>query len=348
MTKQCWLPYYHAEVDLQGQVLPCCKYTEPWIQNLDTYHTHGRQEFEQQTLPNGCTNCNQITHSYRDIKMKEFRKIWIEPVQPSLLSLNLTLDNTCSNTCIMCNETYSTTIGMLRKNYIKLYNDFTNIKFDKLEYLTLSGGDPLQSKNLIALCERIATAPLKTVNVITSLARATEKNITALENLKKALSFRVSIDGPWDLHSWIRGNNYQDFIKNLNRVKHHSINWQVTLGSYNIFALPETLEFLETLVPGQHIQPSIVYGPKPAFIVASMPLEIRLKIKQKLLNYKGRPNSVYIIKAALELLDQESDRDWQSCMTTIEELAQLRSDHRKLVDFIDQYLNSKQELIAVQ
>ena len=335
----CWLPYYHAEINTDGKVRPCCQYRTNWIDNISEYNSKDRSEFEQNKLPDPCWPCHGIKNSYQKIKMEQFSKIWPAPTQPSLRSLILSLDNTCSKSCVMCTEYNSTTIGNLRNNRIKQTWDFSQIEFNELELLTITGGEPLQSNKMDELCKKLLTAPLKEIHVITSLYQIREKNLLALESVNKPLSFRISIDGPWDLYSWIRGIEYDNWMSNLEKIRRHKISWQITIGSYNVFALPETLDFIETLVPNSNIQASIVLGPNPAFCITGMPIELKQKIKDKIERYTVRPNNQIIVQTALEQLSLHKDSDWEQSMKTIEELALLRGETRKLSSFIHQYLD---------
>lgn len=340
MSQLCWLPYYHAEIGPNGKVRPCCRYQKPWIDNINEYTSKDRSEFEQDKLPEPCWPCEGIKNSYRELKTINFRKMWPAPTRPSLKSLILSLDNTCSNSCVMCTENYSTTIGHLRNNRIKQSWDISQIKFDDLEILTITGGEPLQSNQMEELCNRLSKSPLREIHLITSLSRIREKNLMALESIGKPLSFRVSVDGPWDLYSWIRGIEYNDWISNLERIRSHKINWQVSLGAYNIFALPETLDYIESLVPGVDVQASIAGGPKPAFRIAGMPIELKDKIRAKIQDYVTKPNNQTIVETALEQLELHEDTDWEQSQKVIEELALLRGETRRLDSFIQQYIGA--------
>lgn len=338
MSQLCWLPYYHAEISTDGKVRPCCRYQGPWINNISEYASKDRSEFEQEKLPDLCWPCDGIKNSYKELKMSGFRKIWPAPTRPSLRSLILSLDNTCSNSCVMCTEYSSTTIGHLRNKKIKQSWDLGQIEFNELENLTITGGEPLQSNQMDELCAKLVNSPLKEIHIITSLSRIREKNLLALESIGKPLAFRISIDGPWDLYAWIRGIEYNDWMSNLERIRSHKINWQVSLGAYNIFALPETLDYIESLVPDVDVQASVAGGPGPAFRIAGMPVELKDKIKSKIKRYTTKPNNQTIVQTALEQLDLHENTDWDWSVRQIEELAMLRGETCKLNSFIQKYI----------
>ena len=331
--KNCWLPYYHAEVDAgTGKIKPCCKYESPitWLDTLVDYNTVDRSEFEVPGLSTNCQGCN-YKNSYRDIKIKHFKANGLtEPVEPKLTSLNVFLDNICSNSCLMCNPDHSSTVGYLLKKQVNRQFDINTLDgyIDSLRRVSILGGEPLQSPLFAPLCDKLKDSSVTHVNIITSLAKPLKGNIEALKNIKGHLNFRISIDGPHDLNEWIRGNKQAAWISTFEEIKNlGTINWQVTLGNYNVFALVECLDYLEALIPNRDFLPSIVTSPEP-LRVAQLPQAIKDIAKEKLLGSKHI--NKYIVMTALELLDIPASLDWKQCKESIEHLPKLR---KELLDF---------------
>jgi wyosine [tRNA(Phe)-imidazoG37] synthetase (radical SAM superfamily) len=339
----CWLPYYHAEIFTDGSVRPCCKYNINWIESIDQYNTKDRSEFETQELSIACVACNVNADefSYRKHRTIDFkRRNWTEPTSPSLKNLNLSLDNICSSSCVQCDPHHSTTIGYLFGNQVK-YNwnlDQLDSVLPTVEHLTISGGEPLQSPRLIELCKKLKNYNIKSISVPTGLAKIKQQNIDALVELGIPVLCRVSIDAPWKLNEWIRGCDQLDWEENFKQVSNQfSIAWQITIGSYNVFALPECLDYIETLAPYKHIQPSPIITPV-SHAVKQLPQELKDKIKIKLLNYKPNHNAIEIIKTSLSLLEEASSLDWNQCVSKIEKLPKLRNNNTSLLEFIEHYL----------
>lgn len=337
--KNCWLPYYHIEIIPQLKLRPCCRYGTDWLTSINDFYSKDRTEFEGKNLSKNCETCN-LSNSYKDVKIKHFKSVGLqEPTKPDLISLTIFLDNVCSNSCLMCNKDASTTVGYLLNNQVKKSFDLDSIdnQLKTLKYISILGGEPLQSPNLKKFCQKLNKSNLKQVNILTSCAKPTQGNIEALEALETKINFRISIDGPQDLNQWIRGYKYKDWIETFEKLQRiGTINWQVTLGSYNVFALPECFNYLETLLPNKNILPSIVYYPDECHI-KQLPPEYKIKIKNKLLKYSAKFNQIDITKTALELLNLESTLDWTICKEYINRLPKLRGESLTIDYFLDNF-----------
>ena len=172
--------------------------------------------------------------------------------------------------------------------------------------------------------------------VITNIKK---NNIDALLSIGVPVNFRISIDGPQDLNEWIRGYKQRDWIKNFNIIKNcGTVNWQITLGNYNIFALPECLDYVETLMPRKNVLPCIVENPRQCS-VAEIPEHIKDKIRTKLQNYSTMPNNYRIVNTAIELLNSNNSLNWEECKIEIEKLPLLRGENLNLDYFIKKYLD---------
>lgn len=335
------MPYYHAELRSDMSIRPCCQYSTTWIDSLDAYNNVDRTDFEQPILPKACDPCN-IKNSYKQIKILEFLKLGLRtPVQPQLSSINLFLDNVCSNSCLMCSASNSTTIGSLLKAQVKTsFNlDTIDLHLESLRWITLLGGEPLQSSNLSNLCAKLKRAKkLEHVNIITSLAKPTKGNIQALSQLDVPLNFRVSIDGDHELNTWIRGYKEKDWLETYSKIERlGTISWQITLGSYNVFALPECLQYIETLKADVNILPCIVYDPQECCI-KQLDSDLKNKTKIKLDRYKKTIYNYRLINTALELLKMDSTIDWNECKKYINRIPFLRNESKDIDYFIKKYL----------
>lgn len=338
----CWLPYYHAEILTDGTVKPCCKYTGDWISSIDQYSTKDRLEFNQPVLSTNCNACKVDANnfSYRKHKTIEFvRRGWSEPTVPSLKNLNISIDNVCASSCLQCSPKQSTTIGQLLGQPIRLSWDLNLLDpyLDSIECLTVSGGEPLQSPRLVELCKKLSNTNLKTIAIPTGLSRIKQQNIQALEQLNIPVNCRVSIDAPWPLNSWIRGCKQEDWLSNFELVKSFNLSWQITLGAYNVFALPELLDYIETLNPNGHIQPSPIIWPE-SMSPRQLPEDLKLQTLAKLEAYTPKANAREIVATAVSLLKMPSTLEWSECQIEIEKLPRLRGDQSRLTDFLKSYL----------
>lgn len=340
MSKNCWLPYYQAEISQDLKPKPCCKYKGDWINSLENYINVDRSEFDGVTLPLNCKVC-EVDNSYKEIKKIHFKQRGLsEPIEPKLLSLTLYLDNVCSNSCLMCNSGNSTTIGYLLGNHFKNSFDLDTLdsNIHSLKWITIYGGEPLQSPNLIKLCDKLKISNVQHLNILTSLANPVKANLMALESLHIPINFRISIDGEQSLNEWIRGYNKKDWLSTFKIIQNlGTYNWQVTVGNYNIFALPECLDYLEILAPKRDVLPSIVNWPEECS-AKELPFEIKEQINNKLLNYRSLPNNRHIINTALEQLNQNQNLDFDQCKNYINKLPKLRGSSKDFDFWLQHYL----------
>jgi hypothetical protein len=346
--KNCWLPYLHAEIHTNGVVDPCCKtqYFEGWS-NITDYHNADRSEFEKDKTPI-CKACDVTSnqYSYKKQKINFYKNImkWQEPETVSLKSINLSLDNVCASSCIMCNSSHSTTIAALLGKHEKVSWDIDLLDpyLENIEVLHISGGEPLQSPNLIKFCEKIKKTNIKEISLCSGLSsNILTKNLDALCDLNIPIFCRVSIDAPWDLNKWIRGLEQSDWEKNLSILKSRNIKigWQITIGAYNVFALPELFDYLEIIDPDSQIMPSPIIHPN-THAVKQLPLEYKIKTKKKLMDYlKTKEKYREIIITASILLNQPSNVNWNYCKSIMEKLPFLRNESHNLDHFIEKYIN---------
>lgn len=340
--KNCWLPYYHADVSNKGITKPCCKIISPkWSTNFEEYQTIDRSEFESETLPISCNACNvgPLDYSYNKQRMIFWDKMkWPDPEKVSIKSLNINLDNVCASSCIMCSSEHSTTIAALRGENKKIILDVDSITpyLDNLELLHISGGEPLQSPNLVKFCEKLKHTNIKSISICSGLSsKILTKNLDALCNLNIPIYCRVSIDAPWPLNSWIRGLKQSDWEQNLSIVKSRGmeIGWTITIGAYNVFAIPELLDYLENLYPNKHIACSPIINPN-SHSAKQLPLDYKLKIISKLEKQK----QTEIINTSISLLNKENDMNWDDCKRIMEQLPILRKEPYNLEHFIKMYI----------
>ena len=150
------------------------------------------------------------------------------------------------------------------------------------------------------MCDKLKQSNIKTISIATGLSRIKQQNLTALEALGVPLFFRVSIDAPWHLNEWIRGCTKRDWLYGFDQISKHPLGWQITLGSYNVFALPELLDYIETLKPNGHIQPSPILDPE-SHSVRQLPVEIKEQVFNALTKSSIIPSSWNGVGANLNL-----------------------------------------------
>jgi hypothetical protein len=296
----CWVPYYSAEITYK-ETKPCCKFNYsdllpyPNIQDFDSDSANvwRKESFMGQELADQCRACKvpDGVHNFERQNRKEFIKLgWTAPTRPSLRKLIIGMDNICASSCIQCGPHFSSTLNNLAKtqDYKQILGqeyqlpgtqqiDFNQLegKLADLEVLHLYGGEPLISPNLEKLVTmlRSQSPKLRRVGISTGLTRIKERNVALLAELGVPVLCNISLDGPIELNSWIRGITPDEFTQSWDMLLKYGpniriIGFQTTIGSYNTFALPEHVKFMQSLWPQvghrlpPHIMSTIIHKPE--------------------------------------------------------------------------------------
>ena len=352
-TPLCWVPYYTAELT-HVTTKPCCKFnfTDPLpYPDLRDFKSPKaaawrKDSFMGTELKEQCRACKvpSSVHSYEKQNRESFTRFgWQAPTEPQLRKLILGMDNICASSCIQCGPHFSSTIGKLAERQPQTVLNQVGItpqgtkqidleqldgQIADLEILHLFGGEPLFSPGLMPLIEMCqAQSPkLRRISLSTGLTRIKESHVALLDQLGIEIHLNVSLDGPLELNSWIRGISEQEFLsawQMLMRYPHVDVTgFQTTIGAYNVFALPEyvdlvnqlwpTLAIKKTTVPDvPYIMSTIIYSPEalaPKQLLLPHKQQCRDKLKQAQV---GAPKwAQEMLRTALFSLDPEPTRDW--------------------------------------
>jgi transcription elongation factor Elf1 len=374
----CWVPYYSIEVNPYGGARPCCKfigptpYDENFISDFfsEKLAAWRKDHFEGDSLLEGCRACDVPANNYSFRKFSEdnYRKTgWTAPVTHQLKKVTIALDNVCASSCVMCGSHFSTTIGNLLKSAdIKTYHRFVEINkenpvnsksnfeeienhLDDLEIVHLYGGEPLMSPNFLKFIDIISKAPkLRILSFSTGLKQIKESHIQAIkEQLSQCNIYAtVSIDAPLDLNHWIRGIDEAEYKEKFALLSKYVVpsGFQITIGAYNVFALPECVETIKKIWPVTKT-PTLMSSPIIApeqLRVAQLPLEIKQQIRDKLnayLNSGDCPRfAVELIRTGIELTNASSTLEWSSCVEYMQTLPALRGQPETFDFWINKYL----------
>jgi hypothetical protein len=374
----CWVPYYSIEVNPFGGARPCCKFIGPTPYDENSISdffseklvTWRKEHFENGKLLEGCQACKvpENNYSYRKFSEDNYRKAgWTAPTTHQLKKVTIALDNVCASSCVMCGSHFSTTIGNLLKTAdIKTYHRFVNFpkvavnsktNFEEIEnYLSdlevvhLFGGEPLMSPNFRKFIDIVSKAPkLRILSFSTGLKKIKESHIQAIkEQLPHCNVYpTVSIDAPLDLNYWIRGISEEEYIEKyalLSKYVNPS-GFQITIGSYNVFALPECVETVKKLWTGK-TSPIFMSSPiiSPFQLrVAQLPEEIKQQVRDKLNAYLISGDcpkfAVELIRTGIELTKAPPSLEWSKCVEYMQTLPTLRNQPETFDFWINKYLN---------
>lgn len=374
----CWVPYYSIEVNPYGGARPCCKYIGPSPYGkdyVDDFFSERliawrKDHFEDGKLLEGCKACQvpDNTYSFRNFSEKSYRSLgWKDPETHQLRKLTLALDNVCASSCVMCGSHFSTTIGnLLKSTDIKTYHRFVEISkehpinsksdfaglenhLEDLEIVHLYGGEPLISPNFIKFMTVIKQAPkLRRITFSTGLKQIKESHLEFLkENFSHVGIFAtVSLDAPLDLNEWVRGIDEEEYLEKFHLLSQYvgMSGFQTTIGSYNVFALPECVELMKTLWTNKYKQPTVMSSPIIApeeLRPGQMPDDLKKKIDQKLRSYLSSSPSygTELINTGINLLSQPATKQWSNCLDYMHTLPKLRGNIETFDYWTEKYLS---------
>lgn len=388
-SKLCWVPYYSAELTYLS-AKPCCKLQLereqlPYknLQDFDSEHatTWRIENFERGQLSRACTSCNvpHDVYSYRQSNHKMFQRDgWLEPQQAQLRRLTVGMDNICASSCIPCGPHYSTTIGNLieqdngqRTTIVsdqpttglqQINLEQLNGQIADLEILHLFGGEPFVSPNFTRLLELVTeqSPKLKRITASTGLCRIKAGHLAQLAQLADRgceIYILVSLDGPMDLHSWIRGITESEFWQGWNLLlgQHPRVKisgFQTTLGAYNVFALPEYVEFVKELweklpqdyrtrVPLTIMSTAVT---QPSMVCArQLPQEVKEPLKHQLAqSLVSAPEFAHeLYQTALHHVSLPSNQDWSTVQERINAYSEWRGDKHTVANWIENFMGIK-------
>jgi hypothetical protein len=232
-----------------------------------------------------------------------------------------------------------------------------------LEILHLFGGEPFISPNFTRLLELVSnqSSKLKRITASTGLCRIKAGHLAQLAQLADRgceIYILVSLDGPMELHSWIRGITEAEFWQGWNLLVHHHprvkiSGFQTTLGAYNVFALPQYVDFVKELwmrlpmdyrtrVPLTIMSTAVT---EPAMACArQLPQEVKEPLKQQLAHalVSAPEFARELYQTALHHVSLPSDQAWSNAQERINAYSQWRghSEHT-VASWIEHFMGIK-------
>lgn len=389
-SKLCWVPYYSAEMTYLS-VKPCCKlqlerdqlpYGSLQDFNSESAKSWRIENFERDQLSKACASCDvpATVYNYRQSNQRMFQRDgWQEPRQAQLRRLTVGMDNICASSCIQCGPYYSTTIGNLaergsdqRRIMIadqpetglqQVNLELLDGQIADLEILHLFGGEPFVSPNFARLLELVSnqSLKLKRITASTGLCRIKAGHLAQLAQLADRgceIYILVSLDGPMELNSWIRGITETEFWEGWNLlVQHHPrikiSGFQTTLGAYNVFALAQYVDFVKELwlklpldyrtrVPLTIMSTAVI---QPSLVCArQLPQQVKEPLKQQLAQalVSAPEFARELYQTALHHVSLPSNQEWTKAQERINAYGQWRGDSEHTVaNWIEHFMEIK-------
>jgi len=162
-------------------------------------------------------------------------------------NLHLAVIEITSNCNLSCKHCY----GFYNKNLFINLDDFKDICFQLkdlgVSIITLSGGEPLMVGNLLADYLEESKKLFQVVQLTTNGTLINKSNIYLLKNVDLV---QVSLDGPQEIHDYIRGKgNFVKTLTALKLLKKHNIKCSImmTVNPYNLSYLNQMVKIAKIL-----------------------------------------------------------------------------------------------------
>lgn len=282
-NKACSLPWYSAEVNFQDKkVTPCCKWGSPGF-SLDEgfgniwngrHFKYLRKNIMELNTIEACHKCNDPNkYSYKDFKNPTLARFYnndqnspATPIAGKVKNLQFSASNICNLACRMCRPFASSTWGALvhknpeLKDFVGDAEDLDNKNLRKyidsllpelteVEQITIAGGEPFMDPIVLELIKYVkqSSPNLKNVAFSTNMTIYNEEMFELLSSMKVWVQFGVSIDGPRDIHNYIRYNgSYDTIVENITKIKEKyptfNFNVNTTCSILNAGYIKESLE----------------------------------------------------------------------------------------------------------
>ncbi|MBN2776018.1 MAG: radical SAM protein [Bacteroidales bacterium] len=241
----CNAPYVSMSIAINGLVAPCCYiHSQPAflsespdkfpLKSIEAiwqgeHFSEFRSILKDYKFPEACSVCRSAINNgnFTNIKILEYDNFEINKKTPQVIEL--TTDNICNLSCVMCSSVYSTKIaekkgfaldhGVVTRDYLTELLPF----FSDLKLLVISGGEPFASPQSLMLMEKLA-------EINPSCRIAVNTNATILNDRVKRLvekgnfSFNVSVDSfNAVIYEKIRiGAMYNKMLENINYFKNYA------------------------------------------------------------------------------------------------------------------------------
>lgn len=341
---RCTLPWLHSQINLQrNKVTPCCKYkaslgpVESFIKIWKGEELQKlKDDIRNDIVHENCSACHvpDNVFSYRAFKNDEFSRsrLNVDLDSEDLPHvLNFSLKNICNLACRMCSPLASSRLEEISKKSIFLSDLYGGIKrnnnydvkslkgmFFNVEYITISGGEPLIDSDCFELIDLIKneSSHLKSITFSTNFTKPNKNIIDSLKNLGCKVKLNISIDGPTKIHEYIRyGCDWNNIIENIRSNKNFSYGVNSTVSVLNVGYIPELLLELENIeqqtgIKFTHLMSSPVL--ERHLHVGNLPKSIKEFYTEKLSRYgipTQLPGSAEILETGLSLLEQKLP-DW--------------------------------------
>lgn len=161
--------------------------------------------------------------------------------------LTFAITYSCDSRCKTCNIWKKKTEGELSTKEIK---DFFHI--NQFPWINLTGGEVFCRKNLMEIINAIQGTFLLNITTNGIQTNKIVKNCKKINKKFPKFVLTVSIDGPKEIHNWIRGIKcWEKAVDTLKKIRKADIESYIgyTFSPYNIGYLEETFQDIKKKIP---------------------------------------------------------------------------------------------------
>lgn len=359
-VKLCAYPWNAAAVRPDGTVLPCCVYNDQKSFNSSTSNVSSidlrsttewqslRNQFLDNQRPRGCETCfkneDQGLTSLRQYGFNRF-SIPKDEAVGDLTMLEVAFSNLCNLACVHCGGYFSTRWQSedikhgrsSKRGVINIVeNSLDHWDLSHVQYLKIIGGEPMMEQDrFINLLDRIDLPNCK-IQICTNGTQKIRPELIHRLRRANAVLIAVSMDGIGSINDWCRWpskwadqeshiKEYDDLFKNDGNIYLH---FHHCISVFNVFDLPETVEYVLTTWPDWKIQWDWVDTPSWQN-VSVLPQIAKNKIEQQLSKYASqiatdRLCGINPYQDTLNKMKHRSNIDWKTCVQMTQQLARER------------------------
>lgn len=326
-----------------------------------------RRAFLEGKTPATCISCTLKEKTYGKSRRtlfnaymnQSFPEKMIGPLSEEapldIVFLDLSFSNRCNLKCRFCGPMNSSSwfadAKALRNLDAEFWDRFMSHDYQKVsqkaEYyielihrspslrrIEIKGGEPLLSQEQIPFLQELIRLN-KAAEIELEYSTNGSVVLPALKELWphfKAVSFCLSAEATGPLYQYLRGGNYslRDVEKNLkffDGFPHVKVDLHVTYSGYNLFALPELVDWFEKIKDSYSMlrrwQLGMVANPRPLY-VGHLPEEIRAEALLKMAGRSGPPWDSARSSLQLQVSRDESLRHFQQFKKYVTDLDQVR------------------------
>lgn len=287
----CSLLWSAAAVDMNGEVLPCCRfqrhdYAAPIVNDGMDAVLHGdmftdvRRRLLAGEKINNCNKCWEQEASTGRSMRTDFNEKYGSHIEkePKLRYLEIGFSTHCNLACRMCDEEYSSKWSTIKNNGKRVEIGFDmdidgfDVPLGDLEEIKVIGGEPMMARQHDQFVDKLLSSHTNLSNVIITYHTngtilPSERVLAFWKQLKKVQLF-FSIDGVGAINEFQRpGHSWQTILDNIEYYKKlDGINIRMgthtTITSLNVNHLAEFYSWWETVFqPGDRQTIDTAEGP---------------------------------------------------------------------------------------